>query len=143
MNRRVVILFLLFSASLMAAAGAVGNWEKDSRGVLVSIARAPVKVRTWKNPYADNPDAIRAGEKLYRQHCAECHGEDARGTNKAANLRMADVQGATPGELAWVLRNGNLFKGMPSWSGLPDQRRWQIVAYIKSLGTSPVSASRH
>lgn len=143
MSHRIVILFLLFSASLMVAAGAVGNWEKDSRGVLLSIARAPVKVRTWQNPYEDDANAIRAGEKLYRQHCAECHGEDARGTDKAANLRMADVQGATPGELAWVLRNGNLVKGMPSWSGLPDQRRWQIVAYIKSLGTSAVSANRH
>lgn len=136
MSHRVVILFLLFSASLMVAAAAVGNWGKDSRGVLLSIARAPIQVRTWKNPSEDDANAIRAGEKLYRQHCAECHGEDARGTDKAANLRMADVQGATPGELAWVLRNGNLLKGMPSWSGLPDQRRWQIVAYIKSLGTS-------
>jgi hypothetical protein len=43
------------------------------------------------------------------------------------------VQNATSGELVWFLRNGNLWLGMPSWSGLPVQRRWQIVTYLKSL----------
>jgi hypothetical protein len=40
---------------------------------------------------------------------------------------------ATPGELVWFLRNGNLRGGMPSWSGLPIERRWQLVTYLKSL----------
>jgi hypothetical protein len=43
------------------------------------------------------------------------------------------VQNATAGELVWFLRNGNLWSGMPSWSGLPKERRWQIVTYLKSL----------
>jgi hypothetical protein len=30
---------------------------------------------------------------------------------------------------------------MPSWSGLPEQRRWQLVTYIKSLGAHPNSSS--
>jgi len=44
-----------------------------------------------------------------------------------------DVRKATPGELAWLLRNGNLARGMPPWAGIPEQRRWQIVAYLKTL----------
>jgi hypothetical protein len=47
------------------------------------------------------------------------------------------VQNATPGELAWLLRNGNLAHRMPPWAGIPEQRRWQLVSYIKSLGTEP------
>jgi hypothetical protein len=31
------------------------------------------------------------------------------------------------------LTNGDLRHGMPSWSRLPEQRRWQIVTYLKSL----------
>ncbi len=46
---------------------------------------------------------------------------------------MPFVQNATPGEMVWFLRNGNLAAGMPSWSGLPLERRWQIVAYLKTL----------
>jgi mono/diheme cytochrome c family protein len=47
------------------------------------------------------------------------------------------VQAKSPAELVEFLRNGNLWKGMPSWAGLPEERRWQIVAYIKTLRTQP------
>ena len=127
----------LISAALalisVATVGAARNRGVDGRGVLGAIAKAPAKARTWKNPYGDDLGAIAAGAKLYRQHCAECHGEDARGMGHAADLYSSGVQNATPGELAWFLRNGNLASGMPSWSGLPEQRRWQIVSYLKTL----------
>ena len=129
---------LLISAALalisLATAGAAGrNRGVDRRGVLQAIAQAPAKARTRKNPYDNQPGAVDAGAKLYRQHCAECHGDDARGIGHAADLHSTGVQNAMPGELAWFLRNGNLVYGMPSWSGLPEQRRWQIVTYLKTL----------
>jgi mono/diheme cytochrome c family protein len=49
------------------------------------------------------------------------------------------VRNATDGDLAWLLRNGNSWKGMPSWSSMPDARRWQVVAYLRSLNP-PASA---
>jgi cytochrome c oxidase cbb3-type subunit 2 len=107
--------------------------ETDDRGVLRVIAQAPAKTREWKNPYEDQPDAVLAGKKLFMRHCAECHGAHARGIGRALNLHLPYVQRATPGELEWFLRNGNVWAGMPSWSGLPEQRRWQIVNYLKSL----------
>jgi mono/diheme cytochrome c family protein len=101
--------------------------------VLEAIAQAPAKARLRQNPFQSQPDAVLAGAKLYRQHCAECHGANGQGSERAANLHSSDVQRATPGELEWFLRNGNLLRGMPSWSGLPAQRRWQLVAYLKTL----------
>ena len=105
----------------------------DDRGVLAAIAQAPAKTRDWKNPYEGQLDAALAGEKLYRRHCAECHGDDARGRRSAPNLRAGEVQNAADGELVWFLANGNLAHGMPSWSGLPVERRWQIVTYLRTL----------
>jgi len=132
--RRLLISFALLSGSVVIAAGAAPTGEnRDSRGVLAAIAQAPAKARAAKNPYEGQPDAVRAGEKLYLRHCAECHGEDACGAGRSANLRSPAVQGATDGELVWLLRNGNLAHGMPSWSGLPVERRWQIVTYLKTL----------
>lgn len=128
---RIVVVLLL--AALAVASAAAATWPKDSRGVLAAIARAPEKARARGNPMVDDPDAIRAGRKLFLQHCAECHGDDARGRRHAANLYASGVQRATPGELEWLLWNGNIAKGMPSWSGIPEQRRWQLVAYLKSL----------
>ena len=136
MRSRPLITAMLLVASLaFAIVGAAGERERatDDRGVLLVIAQAPAKTRDWKNPYEGNSDALLAGKKLYLQHCAECHGQNARGMRNAISLRTPQVQNATAGELVWFLRNGNLFYGMPAWSGLPEQRRWQIVTYLKSL----------
>jgi len=133
---RPLIPALLLAVSVAAAvAGAAPDKEQatDDRGVLLAIAQAPAKARESKNPYEGDPDAVLAGKKLYLQHCSECHGKNARGMRNAVNLRTPQVQNATAGELVWFLRNGNLRHGMPSWSGLPEERRWQIVTYLKSL----------
>ncbi len=74
-----------------------------------------------------------AGEKLYKRHCAECHGEDGGGRDKAPDLHSPVIQIASPGRLFWFLKNGNLKEGMPSWSNLPDQQRWQLVTYLQRL----------
>jgi len=121
--------FLLLSLVTLASS----DQNKGSGVVLAAIARAPDKARDRKNPYEGQADAVGAGEKLFRQHCAECHGDDGRGRGRAADLRSPGVQNATPGQLVWFLRGGNIARGMPSWSGLPEQRRWQIVSYLKTL----------
>jgi mono/diheme cytochrome c family protein len=127
-----VLLLVAFLTAAVAGAAADKEQATDDRGVLLAIAQAPAKARESKNPYEGDPDAVLAGKKLYLQHCAECHGKNARGMRNAVNLRTPQVQNATAGELVWFLRNGNLRQGMPSWSGLPEERRWQIVTYLKS-----------
>jgi|SRR5579859_1592915 len=131
MNRILAFMFVILSCFLFAAATL--PHPATNRGIIRAIAQAPPKARARQNPYDSQSNAVLAGEKLYRQHCAECHGDDARGIGRAADLRSPGVQNATPGQLEWLLRNGNLPDGMPSWSGLPAPRRWQIVAYIKTL----------
>jgi len=92
------------------------------------------------NPYSGQPQAIAAGGRMFADHCAQCHGPDALGQGKRPSLRTAEVQNASDGEIFWILRNGYLRRGMPSWSSLPEQTRWQIITYVKSLG---VSAENH
>jgi mono/diheme cytochrome c family protein len=90
--------------------------------------------RRKTNPYGKQPDAIAAGAKLFADHCAKCHGTDALGRGKRPSLRSPEVQQAADGEIFWLLKNGDLRHGMPSWSSLPEPSRWQIIAYVKSLG---------
>jgi mono/diheme cytochrome c family protein len=92
------------------------------------------------NPYSGQPQAIAAGGRMFADHCAQCHGPDALGHGKRPSLRTSEVQNASDGEIFWILRNGYLRRGMPSWSSLPEQTRWQIITYVKSLG---VSAENH
>jgi mono/diheme cytochrome c family protein len=107
--------------------------NKDS-SVYAELAKAPDKARAKRNPLESDPDAVAAGRNLFEQHCGECHGDTAEGGKKGPSLRAEEVQNSTPGAVFWLLTNGVVRRGMPVWSKLPEPQRWQLVAYIKSLG---------
>ncbi len=116
-------------APVLAASQADGSW----------LHHVPEVARARPNPLAYDPEAPGAGEKLYRHSCASCHGADARGRGSRPSLHSMRVHNATDGEVEWLLTNGNLARGMPSWSRLPEAQRWQIVRYLHTL---PVNDSR-
>jgi mono/diheme cytochrome c family protein len=118
---------------LCAAQGKPEKTEPTS--VYGELEKAPAKYRAKANPLATDKDAVAAGKVLFEEHCAECHGENALGSKKAPSLRAKEVQEAPPGALFWILTNGIVRKGMPVWSKLPEAQRWQLISFIKSLGT--------
>jgi mono/diheme cytochrome c family protein len=124
------------------AAGALAFAQKDPSEQAnrqkrrdAGSAKAPASVRSRRNPLEEDPEAVAAGRKLFGRHCQECHGVDAQGGNKAPSLRQEGVQSAAPGVLFWFITNGNVRRGMPPWSKLPEPQRWQLVSFLKSLGT--------
>ena len=108
-------------------------FSKNDKSVYDELAKAPKKARARRNLLEGDSDAIAAGAKLFKLHCAECHGERAEGGRKAPSLLADEVQQATPGALFWILTNRVVRRGMPVWSKLPEPQRWQIVSYLKSL----------
>lgn len=99
------------------------------------LRHVPAKDHERKNPYDGQADAVAAGRLIYADHCSKCHGENAQGTKKRPPLRSARVQQeASEGDLHWLLLNGNMARGMPSWSKLGDPQIWQVIRYVKSLG---------
>jgi mono/diheme cytochrome c family protein len=125
LSRNLVLLLatLALASTLLFAAAGDGLW----------MTRVPEKARNQPNPFAGAPTAFTAGGKLFRQNCASCHGDDALGRDGHPSLRSERMRAATPGELQWLLTNGSMKNGMPSWSRLPEPQRWQIVSYVKSL----------
>jgi mono/diheme cytochrome c family protein len=105
------------------------NFDKS---VYAELGKVPAKAAARQNPLESDSEAVAAGAKLFEQRCAECHGANADGGKKGPSLRAEEVQHATPGALFWVMTNGVV----PVWSRLPEPQRWQLVTYIKSLGTS-------
>jgi mono/diheme cytochrome c family protein len=120
---RVVVFGVLVSLAPAAARARVGTL----------VQQAPSKSTAVTNPFEGNQRAQQAGAKLFARECAACHGPDGKGMRKAPPLNQADVQAAPAGALFWVLRNGSLKRGMPSFAHLPEAQRWQIVTYLKTL----------
>lgn len=106
------------------------------------LKRVPQADRTRMNPFAGNAEAAAAGSHLFANNCAKCHGDHAEGKASRPALRSERMRDASDGEIVWLLKNGNAFKGMPNWSGLPEQERWQIVTYLRSLNTPSHGAQK-
>jgi mono/diheme cytochrome c family protein len=148
-NRRIEtysvrVRFLALSALLLSAILTIAHAENpgergktdhaaDPRFDYSELSKAPEKARARRNPFADDKDAVAAGGKVFEMRCAECHGENGKGSKKAPSLRVAEVQGATPGALFWLMTNGVVRRGMPVWSKLPETQRWQLVSYLQTL----------
>jgi mono/diheme cytochrome c family protein len=94
------------------------------------IQRVSFKARLLNNPLENDLAAQRAGAKLYQHECSACHGQTREGSRKAPPLAQPEVYGAAPGTLFWILRNGSLTTGMPSFAHLPEAQRWQIIAFL-------------
>lgn len=114
------------NASLCVVLGAMA-WA----GGRSLVEQAPEKYAKKSNPLEGDREAPRAGAKLYARECAACHGANREGQGKAPALSGANVSQAAPGALFWVLRNGSLHRGMPSFAHLPEEQRWQIISFLR------------
>ena len=123
MRQDFVFLSILLSAAVVAAAASGSHW-----------ARVPEKEHLRANPLSDQHEAAVAGALVYREHCAQCHKENAEGDgHRRPALRSRQIRLVSDGDLQWFLRQGDVGRGMPSWSSLPEEQRWQVVAYLRSI----------
>jgi mono/diheme cytochrome c family protein len=131
---RMRIVGSIVTGAMLAAIclAADGGWLKA----------VPDADRKRVNPLAGRADAVTAGRRVFDDHCAKCHGNDALGRGKRPSLRSDRVQQATDGEIFWLLKNGNLPKGMPTWATIPEPMRWQVIAFVKSLGPAGDAAEK-
>jgi mono/diheme cytochrome c family protein len=97
------------------------------------LHQVPAKAAAKRNPIEGNERARRAGAKLFARECSACHGLNAEGSDNAPPLQKAEVQQAPAGTLFWILENGSLHHGMPSFAHLPEPQRWQIIIFLHSL----------
>ncbi|MCU1271526.1 MAG: glucose/sorbosone dehydrogenase [Acidobacteriaceae bacterium] len=134
-------LFLKFSVSvllLLSASFAPSLlFSQDA-----SFHNAPASTKTDKNPYAGKADAATAGKTVYSNSCITCHGASGQGSGNVPPLAHGPAQTASDGEVFWYITHGDIENGMPSWASLPAEQRWQVVTYIKTLGsTSPAATT--
>ena len=100
------------------------------------------------------PDAA-AGEEIYAQYCALCHGEQGRGDGSlSANLDPkprdhtdgAYMNALTDDHLLKVVSEGGGAAGlapiMPAWQGiLSEQQILDVIAFVRTLAVPPYTPS--
>ena len=110
--------------------------------------KAPAEADTIKSPFTFSPEVIREGEKLFTAYCVSCHGKTGLGDGspgkfkiEPANFHSKRVSDQTDGALFWKLSNGRGIS-MPSYKAVfSEEKRWQLIAYIRQFAKQPVTAS--
>lgn len=97
-----------------------------------------------------DPEAIKAGEKVYGRHCWHCHGKEGAGDGPAAKIleprprnfvaALFKLRTTTSGSLPLdedlfkTVTKGMPGSAMPSFANLlTEEQRWQVVYYIKTF----------
>jgi mono/diheme cytochrome c family protein len=103
----------------------------------------PSTARALTNPVASSEENLRDARLHFADHCAICHGNDGScdtmmGSGlypKPPDLRLAETQKLSDGELFWIIENGVRFTGMPAFStrhSSPEDS-WKLVLFIRHL----------
>ena len=114
----------LVAGIALTTAWAQGEWK------------APADAKATKNPVKGVGNA----KKNIETNCVTCHGASGKGDGaaaaalpppKPADWTSSKVAAETDGELFWKISNGR--GAMPPWKHLPENDRWDLVNYIRTL----------
>lgn len=110
-------------------------------GYQVSYSALPATIDSLSplvNPVAADERSIATGHMYYQINCAVCHGDRGMGDGPATQLGMvginivADFTRARSDGYIWgIIRNGRGL--MPSYSRIEEERRWDVVNYLRAL----------
>jgi len=138
---------IIWGLGYLVAYPGMGKWE----GLLgwsqqgqhdAEVTKAEAKYRAMRDRYlalpveeiAFDPAVRKMGQRLFGNHCAQCHGADARGTYGFPNLTDKDwIWGGSPDTIKYTLNHGRQ-AAMPAWGPvLGDQGIKEMTAYLVTL----------
>jgi cytochrome c oxidase cbb3-type subunit 3 len=138
--------YLLLYPGLGSFAGALGwtsegQYQKEVRDA--EARYAPLYEKYLKQDIAalaKDPEALKTGERLFVNYCAQCHGSDARGAKGFPNLRDHDwLWGGDPQSIKTTIMNGRTGM-MPGWGAvLGPEGLFNVTEYVLSLSGRKVN----
>jgi mono/diheme cytochrome c family protein len=103
----------------------------------------PEEAKQLKNPVQPSAAALASARSIYRDKCAQCHGDTGKGDGRDAaryDPKPADfsdanlMRGVTDGEIFYKISEGK--KPMPVFkTRLSEEQRWELVLLIRSFAT--------
>lgn len=145
-------LLLITLTLVLTSCGAQGNETSPRMGNDGMMARhhadIPAEYAGLKNPIPADEESLERGAALYATNCASCHGDGGMGDGPAgAALDPAPAPVAHTSQMVaddylfWRISEGGVPFGtlMPAWKVLDEQARWNMVNYMRALGSGTVN----
>lgn len=135
----LVALLLVIVGGCFALIYGISYWAEEQRAIKMP------------NPVPATEENLKAGLKVYNDHCVQCHGDKGDGKGqKSAQLSVepgnfTDTRkmfSVTDGELYWQISKGR--NPMPGYEDkLTPRQRWQAVDYLRAFAPQqPAGALR-
>jgi mono/diheme cytochrome c family protein len=151
-KRKVAVASAIVTAVLIAGAAATDHipgmmHHSMSRHVQGMMGDIPSPYVGLGNPLPDSTETVTKGATLFAANCSVCHGVGGRGDGPAGkNLspQPTDLPGAlampivTDDYLFWTISEGGkaFDTAMPAFKeALNEGERWQLIRYLRTLGT--------
>ena len=109
----------------------------------------PEEAKQLKSPLQSDPAALKSARSIYKDKCANCHGESGKGDGADASrydpaptnfTDAAKIDTASDGELFYKISEGK--KPMPVFkTKLTEQQRWELVLLIRSFSKAEPGAT--
>ncbi|MFT5442491.1 MAG: cytochrome c oxidase cbb3-type subunit 3 [Myxococcota bacterium] len=135
------VAYLVFFPGMGSYAGTLGWTSQGQYDAEVDTANArygPLFAMYAAQPIdilVDEPQAVEMGSRLFQNHCATCHGSDARGAKGYPNLTDNDwLYGGTPDTIIATITNGRI-GNMPAMEAVVggDLGVKALAQYVLSL----------
>jgi len=104
----------------------------------------PPEAKVMKNPVKVTDAVLQAVRPVYRENCAQCHGESGRGDGREARshstlppdfAELGRIANQEDGVLFYKISEGK--RPMPSFRRrLTEEQRWELVWLVRSLALS-------
>jgi mono/diheme cytochrome c family protein len=143
-----ILVALLAAVFFFGGFYSVAGTQEDPAVVkwaLVKVRNASIARHATDKPAGNlgDPATVQAGARQFMERgCVNCHGAPgvewakfSEGMHPDPPDLKEEVEGRTPGELFWIVKNGINMTGMPSFGsvGVGDDDIWKIVAFLKQL----------
>jgi predicted CXXCH cytochrome family protein len=145
----VVALACMYAAFVIQRGFSATDQPSAVETVLARTVRnmgIPRNARREANPWKVTPALLDEARENFTNHCAGCHGKDGDGRSgmgqnlypRAPDLRQAETQNLTDGEIHYIIQNGVRLSGMPALgnphSGQDSDSAWKLVLFVRSIG---------
>ena len=98
-----------------------------------------------KNPLPPTPENLRAGARLYRDKCSDCHGSPVNPTSEygrsfypRAPQFMKEAPDLPDHENFYLIKHGVRWTAMPAWGNvMTDSEIWQVVTLLNRFQKLP------
>jgi mono/diheme cytochrome c family protein len=147
----LAVLIVALAAGAVFVMGARGFSARERPSELerlvarrVRAMAAPADATNRTNPVPNSPEVLAEARAHWADHCAGCHANNGSGDTEmgkrmyppAPDMRQADTQQMSDGELFFIIQNGIRMTGMPGWGGgggHDEEASWKLVRFIRHL----------